>query len=408
MNYEAACALLEKYGQEHVLRYYEKLNDVQKEALLKDIDETDFSALRGLEIGKGAKRLGEITPADALSLKDIKKRRSTFLKGGEYALGTGKVAAVLLAGGQGTRLGFSGPKGTYNIGVNKTLSIFECQINNLKNTCEKVDCNLVHLFIMTSSINDAETRTFFEENDYFGYDKDKIHFFVQGEAPVVSFEGKIIMQEKYKIAVAPDGNGGWYNALIKAGYGKQIKKWGIEWFNIGGVDNVLQKLCDPLFIGATLESGTPCGAKVVKKVSPEEKVGVLCKEDGIATVIEYYDMPTQLKNRHDIKGELVYSEGVILNYLFSAEKLAAIAKKRIPYHLAAKKIPCIKGGRKFTPEEPNGYKLEMLAVDIVKMMGSCLGFEVEREKEFAPVKNAEGADSVETARALLVKNKISI
>jgi len=406
MNYEAACALLEKYGQEHVLRYYEKLSDVQKEKLLNDIDETDFSALRGLEVGKASKPLGEITPADALTLKDIKKRRSAFLKAGEYAIGTGKVAAVLLAGGQGTRLGYNGPKGTFNIGVNKQLSIFECQINNLKAMCGNLA--LVHLFIMTSSINDAATRAFFEENAYFGYDKEKVHFFVQGEAPVVSFDGKILMEEKYKIAVAPDGNGGWYNALIKAGYGKLIKKWGIEWFNIGGVDNVLQRLCDPLFVGATLESGLPCGAKVVKKVSPEEKVGVLCKENGIATVIEYYDMPTQLKNRHDVKGELVYSEGVILNYMFSAEKLAAIAKKRMPYHLAAKKIPCIKGGRKFTPEEPNGYKLEMLAVDIVKMMGSCLGFEVEREKEFAPVKNAEGVDSVETARALLIKNKVSI
>lgn len=405
MNFEAASALLEKYGQQHMLHYYEKLSDTQKETLLTAIENIDFSVFKTLNTAE-KKPLGEVTPIDALSLKEIKKQRSRYIQTGNAAIREGRVGVVLLAGGQGTRLGFDGPKGTFNIGVNRPLYIFECQINSIKASCAAAQA-LPHLFIMTGPQNDEITRKFFEEHDYFGYDEKLIHFFVQGVAPAINYDGKILMAEKYKPVLSPDGNGGWFKALNKA-YGKMLSKWGIEWLNLAGVDNVLQKICDPVFIGATISSGVNCGCKAVKKVSPEEKVGVICKEDGVPTVIEYYDMPQKLKIRHDIKGELIFCYGAILNYLFSVEVLKATAKSKLPYHLAEKKIPCLKGGKKFVPEAPNGYKIEQLAVDLVKLMGSCIAYEVEREHEFAPVKNATGVDSVESARALLAKNGVEL
>ncbi len=405
MNYEAASALLEKYGQQHVLHYYEKLSDAQKEKLLSSLDEIDFAAFKSVQAGK-EKSLGELTPADALSLKEIRKQHLLYAQTGIDAIKQGKVGVVLLAGGQGTRLGYDGPKGTFDIGVTKPLYIFERQINSIMEACAPAE-TLPHLFIMTAPQNDEETQKFLGEHSYFGYDETRIHFFVQGVAPAISYDGKILMAEKYRPVLAPDGNGGWFGALNKA-YGKKLGRWGIEWFNLVGVDNVLQKICDPVFIGATISSGAACGCKAVKKLSPDEKVGVVCKEDGVPTVVEYYDMPQKLKVRHDIKGELIFCYGAVLNYLFSVELLKANNRKKLPYHLAEKKIPCIKGGKKHVPEQPNGYKLEQLAVDIVKLMDSCIVFEVEREKEFAPVKNATGADSVETARELLTKNGVKL
>ncbi|MGN0804928.1 MAG: UTP--glucose-1-phosphate uridylyltransferase [Candidatus Coproplasma sp.] len=406
MNFDAAEALLEKYNQQHVLHYYSKLSDNQKETLLSTLEEIDFSAFKTVDINATYK-LGELSPADALSLKDVKKQNKRFTETGLSAIRGGKVCVVILAGGQGTRLGYDGPKGTFNIGVNRQLSIFECLINNLKEVVEKSGV-APYVFIMTSRLNDTATRKFFEDNAYFGYDPKKINFYLQGVAPAIDFEGKILMEEKYRPVLTPDGNGGWYAALVNAGFGKLLKKQGIEWVNVVSVDNVLQRICDPVFIGATISSGVSCGAKVVKKLSPEEKVGVLCKENGTPTVVEYFDMPQKYKVRHDTKGELVYCYGVTLNYLFNVDKLKDTLKGKLRYHLSAKKIPCIKGGKKFVPEEPNGYKLEQLATDMVSLSGSCVAVEIDREKEFAPVKNKSGADSVDTARALLIKNSVEI
>lgn len=405
MNYLEALALLEKHSQQHVLQYYDSLDADSRQKLLSEIEKIDFSVL-DYACKAENKPLGRLEPADALSIAQINADSKELYAAGVEQLKAGKVAVVMLAGGQGTRLGFGGPKGTYNIGVNRPLSIFACQFNNLSAACRKIG-KTVHVFVMTSSINDAQTRTFFEENGYFGYDKDKIHFFVQGEAPAISHDGKILMAEKCRPVFSPDGNGGWFAALIKAGYGKLLAENGIEWINVAGVDNVLQKLCDPLFVGALIKSGLACGAKVVKKAAPEEKVGVVCKEDGVATVVEYYDMPEEYKNmRKD--GELVFCYGAILNYLFKVDKLKEMSLEKLPYHLADKKVPCIVDGQTVNPDSPNAYKFERLAVDIVKMMGSCLAFEVEREREFAPVKNATGVDSVQSARALLIKNGIRI
>ncbi len=321
-------------------------------------------------------------------------------------LSENKVGAVLLAGGQGSRLGYSGPKGTFNMGLTKELSIFELQMNSIKKITE-ITGRHFPIFIMTSYTNNAETVKFFEERNYFGYPRDRIHFYIQDVAPTCNFDGKIYLDEKSRVSIAPNGNGGWYSSLINSGLGRVLDRNNIEWLNVYSVDNVLQKICDPAFIGATVIKQCRCGAKVVKKAGPDEKVGVLCSEDGKPTIIEYYEMPENLKNKTK-KGELVYRYGVTLNYLFNVHDLNLTLGGKLPYHLAEKAIAHMENGVRVIPDKPCGYKFETLVVDMVKLMGSCLAYEVEREVEFAPVKNATGNDSVETARELLKLNGIEL
>ena len=406
MNYTQAEELLAAHGQMQLLDYYDELTDEQRASLLSDIAKLDFSVLENLN-GDISKTLGKLSPADALSVEEMEKNRAEFERVGFEALRSGKVAAVLRAGGQGTSLGSSLPKGMFNVGVTRKLTIFEQQMNNIKEVTDRAGC-MFHLFVMTSDLNDKATRACFAENNYFGYDSSKIHFYEQKLAPTCSKEGKIYLDEKYKVSQSPNGNGGWYSSLIEGGYGPLLESEGIEWLNIYAVDNVLQRICDPVFIGATLKSGCACSSKVVSKVSPEERVGVLCKEDGKPSIVEYYEMPKELASLRDVDGRLTYRYGVILNYLFSVKTLNKIYKDKLPCHLAFKAIPHIEKGVKVIPTEPCGYKFETLAVDIVRLMGSCLAVEVVREKEFAPVKNKTGVDSVESARELLALNGVKL
>lgn len=404
MDYVRAKSYLEERGQEHLLKYYGELTDEERVQLLTDIENTNFAVLKKLD--KSPKKIGKITPVNAVTVQDIKRRRLQFESVGLNFLREGKVAAVLLAGGQGSRLGYDGPKGTYNIGLTRELSIFELQINSLFAVTEKAG-RYVHLFIMTSVQNYGVTVKFFKDNNFFGYPHDLIHFFVQDVAPTCDFDGKVFLDQKHRVSLAPNGNGGWYSSLINSGLARVMERENIEWLNVYAVDNVLQKMCDPAFIGATVLKQCRCGAKVVSKTNPEEKVGVICNEDGKPTVLEYFEIPEHLKTKTR-KGELVYRFGVTLNYLFNVSDLNLTLSGKLPYHLAEKAIAHIENGERITPSKPCGYKLETLVVDMVKLMGTCLAYEVERDKEFAPVKNLTGVDSVDTARELLIKNGIEL
>ena len=308
--------------------------------------------------------------------------------------------------GQGTRLGFDKAKGMYNIGVTRELYIFEQLIENLKKVTTKADA-WVPLYIMTSDKNDAQTREFFDEHDYFGYNKDFIKFFVQEMVPAVDFDGNVLMESEDSLAMSPNGNGGWFKSLVKAGLDKDLKDKGVEWLNVFAVDNVLQLIADPTFVGATIDSGCVSGAKVVRKVDPYERVGALCLEDNKPSIIEYYELTPEMAEATNENGSLLYGFGVILNYIFRVDKLFAIEKKNLPLHVVEKKVPYLdENGKLIKPESPNAYKFETLILDMIYMMDDCLSFEVDREKEFAPVKNATGVDSVESARALLEKNGV--
>ena len=351
---------------------------------------------------------GQFAPLGAMELPEINARKDEFKATGLEAIKNCKVGAILLAGGQGTRLGFDKAKGMYNVGVNKDLYIFEQLIRNLQKVTDEAGV-YVPLYIMTSDKNDAQTREFFAEHDYFGYDKDFVKFFVQEMVPAVDFDGNVLIEAEDSLAMSPNGNGGWFTSLVKAGLGEDMKEKGVEWLNVFAVDNVLQQIADPVFVGATIQSGCVSGAKVVRKCDPYERVGALCLEDGKPSIIEYYELTPEMAEATNEAGSLLYGFGVILNYLFSLDKLFEIAEKQMPLHIVEKKVPYIdENGVAVKPESPNAYKFETLIIDMIYMMDDCLSFEVEREKEFAPVKNATGVDSVESARELLQKNGIEI
>ena len=325
---------------------------------------------------------------------------------GTKAIQAGKVGAVLLAGGQGTRLGLDKPKGMLNVGVNKELYLFEQLIHNLMQVVDQTGA-WVPLFVMTSEKNNEDTVQFFKEKRFFGYNEEYVFFFVQQMAPSVNYEGKIYMEDKGRISTSPNGNGGWFISMANAGLLKNVKELGVEWLNVFSVDNVLQKIADPIFVGAVLKHQCVSGSKVVAKADPYEKVGVLCLEDGKPSIVEYYEMTEEMIHLRDKQGKLLYNYGVILNYLFSVEALEKIVNENLPTHIVEKKIPYMdETGNVVKPEKPNGYKFETLVLDMIHRMDNCLSFEVEREKEFAPIKNATGVDSLESARVLMKKNGI--
>lgn len=408
MTYEEALQKLSPAGQEHLLQYYDELDQQQKDSLLAQIESLDLSLLDLVKEGEGESRKGKLEPMGALTREEIMAKRDRYEKKGIEAVRACKVGAVLLAGGQGTRLGLDKPKGMLNVGIHKDRYLFEQLISNLMEVVRATDA-WVPLFIMTSEKNNEDTTAFFRQNDYFGYNKEYVSFFVQEMAPSVSYEGRIYMEGKGKLSTSPNGNGGWFSSMVKAGLLDKIHEMGVEWLNVFSVDNVLQKIADPVFVGATLDEGCVCGSKVVAKADPNEKVGVLCLEDGRPSIVEYYEMTEEMIRLRGEDGRLLYNYGVILNYLFEVDTLTKIMKENMPIHIVEKKIPYINEmAELIEPEEPNGYKFETLVLDMIHMMDNCLSFEVERRKEFAPIKNRTGVDSLESARELMKENGIEL
>lgn len=397
---------LEKYGQEHILKYYGELSGAEREALLAQIEAADMDILDACSHRKELAGRGVITPLAAMQLPEIQENREAFTAAGIEAIRAGRVGAVLLAGGMGTRLGSDSPKGVYDIGITRKLYIFECLIHNLMDVVRETDTWL-HLFVMTSEKNHEATVDFLAEHSFFGYKAEYVHFFQQKTAVAVDYNGKIYLEGKGRLATSPNGNGGWFVSLKDAGLLDMLHKEGITWLNVFAVDNVLQRIADPCFVGATIQRNCAAGAKVVRKVTPNEKVGAICLEDGRPSIVEYYDMTKELLEAKDADGEPAYNFGVILNYLFSVAELERVLELSLPLHLVEKKIPYLdESGMPVKPEAPNGYKFESLVLDMIHQMTSCLPYEVVREREFAPIKNLTGIDSVESARILLQQNGV--
>lgn len=406
MTLEEAKRKCEQAGQQHLLAYYDELTKENQENLLAQIERMDITLLDLLKKDTTEVEKGKLEPLGAVTLEEIQKEKDEYRKMGCEAIRAGKVGAVLLAGGQGTRLGLDKPKGMLNVGVHKELYLFEQLIHNIMDVVRETGV-WVPLFIMTSEKNNKDTVEFFKEKKFFGYNEEYVFFFVQQMAPSVSYDGKIYMEEKGRISTSPNGNGGWFISMVRAGLLDTVKKLGVEWLNVFSVDNVLQKIADPVFVGAVLKHGCVCGSKVVAKADPYEKVGVLCLEDGRPSIVEYYEMTEEMIHLRDKQGKLLYNYGVILNYLFSVATLEKIMNENLPTHIVEKKIPYMDAeGNQIKPDKPNGYKFETLVLDMIHMMDNCLSFEVEREKEFAPIKNATGVDSLESARELMKKNGI--
>ncbi len=407
MTYEEARAKMLAIGQEHVFKYYDELSDEGKAALIQQVAETDFSVLGKIDKGASDKR-GTFSPLAAMQRSEIEAREKELHDAGVKAIKAGKTAALLLAGGMGTRLGSDNPKGMYDIGLTKPVYIFERIISNLLDVVKETD-TWIRLFIMTSEKNHDATVKFLKEKNFVGYREDRIVFFKQDMAPACDFNGKLYMEGKDRISTSPNGNAGWYSSMVRAGLDKILTDEGIEWIDIFAVDNVLQRICDPCFVGATVLADVSVGAKVVRKAAPDEAVGVICLEDGRPSIVEYYELSEEMMTAKDANGDPAYNYGVILNYLFRTSELASVTDDKMPLHVVKKKIPYIdENGDPVKPTSPNGFKFEQLVLDMIHQLSTCLPYEVIREHEFAPIKNPTGIDSVESARELLKKNGVEL
>ena len=399
--------LLKKYNQEHLLNGYENLDENKKKMLLDQIFSIDFELINSLyentkkELNSSADKIEPMEYLDKYKLNDKYKY---YEKLGKDAIKQGKLAAVTMAGGQGTRLGHNGPKGTYDIGLDSHKSLFELLADALKEEGKKYDV-VIPWFIMTSRENNKETVEFFEKNKFFGYRKDKdIFFFIQGELPMVDTEGKILIGEDGLIKQAADGHGGIYESLVKNGMTQKMRQLGVEWIFIGGVDNCLVKMVDPILMGLAIQKHVTAAGKSVVKANPQEKVGVFCKKNGRPSVVEYTEIPKEMAEAKNENGELVYGESHILCNLFNIDAVERMGSKPLPYHSAFKKATYIdKDGNKVVPDGPNAYKFEAFLFDAFGELDDMAILRVKREEEFAPVKNASGVDSPETARELYRK-----
>ena len=404
---ESIMKTLKKYSQEHLLNGFDKLEESKQKELLDQIETTDFELINSLynHTREDVKiPESQIAPIEYLDKDKLNGYYRSFQETGEKAIREGKLAAVTMAGGQGTRLGHSGPKGTFDIGLESHKSLFELLSDSLKEQGKKYDV-IIPWFIMTSKENNADTIEFFAKHRYFGREKDKnIFFFEQGELPMVDTEGKILIGEDGLIKEAADGHGGIYEALVKNGMTKKMRELGVEWIFIGGVDNCLVKMVDPILMGIAIQKQVTAAGKSVVKANPQEKVGVFCKKNGRPSVVEYTEIPEDMAKATDERGELIYGESHILCNLFNIDAVERMGSKPLPYHTAFKKATYIdKNGNKVVPDGPNAYKFEAFLFDAFGELDDMAILRVKREEEFAPVKNASGVDSPETARELYRK-----
>ncbi len=402
-------AVLKKYGQEHLLNNFENLDEAHKKELLKEIKGINFELVTSLyDSTKKEKKntKDEITPIDYLDKFKLGDKYKYYENIGKKAIKEGELAVVTMAGGQGTRLGHNGPKGTYDIGLDSHKSLFELLSDGIKEEAKKYGVT-IPWFIMTSRENNKATIEFFEKHKYFGYQKDKnIFFFIQGELPMMDTEGKILIGEDGLIKLAADGHGGIYESLVKTGMTKKMKELGVKWVFIGGVDNCLVKMVDPVLMGVAIDQQVTVACKSVVKANPQEKVGVFCKRNGKPNVIEYTEITEDMAEARDKDGELLYGESHILCNLFSVDAVERMGANPLPYHVAFKKAKYIdKDGNLVEPDSPNAYKFEAFLFDAFGEVDEMAVLRVKREEEFAPVKNADiaGIDCPKTARELYKK-----
>lgn len=400
-NIEDVRKILEKHNQEHLLMYWESLNLKERQQLVQDIETIDFELMNSLKnIGEKSDGVDVIKPVSANKYEDYTYDEQQRLKQrGQNIIKNGKYAVITMAGGQGTRLGHSGPKGTFKLKLyDRERYIFEIFIENFKKVYDKYGVYL-NWYIMTSKDNNNDTIGFFENNNYFGYPKDKVKFFMQGELPITDVDGNLLLENTHKVLKAADGNGGIFNAVAKIL--PDIKAQGIKWLLVTGIDNILVNVADEFYIGLVDSENKLNGVKSIAKNSPEEKVGVFCKRNGKPSVIEYSEMDEQMKYDKDETGELKYVESNIVNHLLNIELLEKIQNEKLPIHKAIKKMQYIdKNGIVQNPENPCLVKYEAFIFDYFNKVDDVTILRVQREKEFAPVKNKEGHDSPDTATKL--------
>lgn len=400
---EATIDFLNKYNQEDLVNLMtKKFSEEQNKNIINQVENIDFDKVRNLYenannipvIDQSKIEHIKYTDINTLSEEDFAKYKEI----GANVIKSNKYAVVTMAGGQGTRLGHKGPKGTFKINtVNGEKYLFEIIVESLQKANQKYGV-VIPWYIMTSDDNNEQTIAFFEENNFFGYNKEKIKFFKQGNAPMIRTDGNVVIDENKKIKMASDGNGSIYKSLKRANMIDNMKEKGIEWIFVGGVDNILLKIVDPILTGLTISENNLISSKSIVKRNAKERAGVFCKLDGVPKVIEYTEIPERMAEMKDENDQWVFGEINILSHLFNIEAIEKLAEVDLPYHTAYKKSNYIDGnGNVVEAKEPNAYKFESFIFDGFSFFDDMSILRVTRENEFAPIKNAEGSDSPETA-----------
>ncbi|XP_036983709.2 UDP-N-acetylhexosamine pyrophosphorylase-like protein 1 isoform X2 [Artibeus jamaicensis] len=420
-------ARLQRVGQEHLLRFWAELEPGPRASLLAELESLEPQALREhcqraaaacahppgppLDLATRLRplpreRVGSVSRSDA-------ERRRLWEEEGFRQIALNKVAVLLLAGGQGTRLGVTYPKGMYQVGLPSQKTLYQLQAERIRRVQQLagerhgVRCT-VPWYVMTSEFTLGPTAEFLKRHDFFCLDPDNVVLFEQRMLPVVTFDGKAILEQKDKVAMAPDGNGGLYCALADHRILEDMERRGVEFVHVYCVDNILVRLADPIFIGFCVLQGADCGAKVVEKAYPEEPVGVVCQVDGVPQVVEYSEISPETASLRGPDGGLLYNAGNICNHFFTRSFLEEVTRKFEPLlkpHVAVKKVPYVdEEGNLVKPPKPNGIKMEKFVFDVFQFAEHFVAFEVPRDEEFSPLKNADPADrdTPTTARQALL------
>ena len=411
MNTDQLISTYRNAGQGQVFAFWESLDAAARAELAAQAAEVDLAEVERLnrtlvfKAAGGGANLDGLAPAPCIMLPehggDAAQWAAATARGAD-ALRAGRVAAFTVAGGQGTRLGYDGPKGTFAVTPLKAKTLFQVFAEKIKATGLRYGRPL-HWFIMTSHANHAQTESFFVENKFFGLDKGRVHFFRQGRMPAVSYDGKILLESKGSLALSPDGHGGSLRALHRSGALDLMKSEGVDTLSYFQVDNPLVRCVDPAFIGFHLGAGSEMSSKMVPKAYPEEKVGHFCLQDGKIVVVEYSDMPLCMQRETNADGSLRYGAGSIAIHVIDREfarRMAAGGEDvALPFHRADKKIVTVDAaGNAVKPGAANGVKFEMFVFDAIPFARNSIVIETARADDFSPVKNAEGLDSPKTCR----------
>ena len=413
-NFESIQGELVRCGQAHLLAFWGDLSPSERQQLLGQIGDLDLARIPGWvetlvkNPEEGPVSLQDFEPAQSYSphprTEPERDKYTQAVQLGQDLIAAGKVGAFVVAGGQGTRLGFDGPKGDYPISPVRNKTLFQVFAETIAAVSQRYEA-ICPWYIMTSPMNHTATVEIFEKSDFYGLDRENVRIFQQGTLPNFGFDGKILLADKASIARSPDGHGGAIGALNHSGAVADMKKRGVEYLSYWQVDNPLVKLFDPLFIGLHALDGAQMSSKAVIKNAPKEKVGNFCLADGKVTVIEYSDLPDELAEKRNADGSLLFHLGSIAIHIISTRFVEELGAEggSLPLHRAVKKIPHIdRQGHPVEPTEPNGVKLESFIFDALPLADEAVILEIVRHEQFAPTKNATGIDSAESCRAMMV------
>jgi len=403
---------LRRHGQQHLIQFFDRLSADEQDVLLNEIDSLDLSLIgdlvaRYVRTTERIKLPETIEPAPYYRRTPPPEQQEKYqraLQRGRQLISQGKVAAFTVAGGQGTRLNFDGPKGNVAATPVRQKSLFQLFAEGVRATQRRYGCT-IFWYIMTSQANHLDTVESFQQNNYFGLDPDQVRHFRQGMMPAFDFEGKILLSAPGRLALSPDGHGGSLRALYKSGALTDMAQRGVEYISYFQIDNPLVYTIDPLFIGLHALDGAEMSSKAVLKAEPLEKVGNFTLADGKITVIEYSDLPEELALRKHENGGLVFELGSIAIHIISRAFVERLNGRgfSLPWHRAVKRIGCIDPqGRAIEPAEPNGIKLETFVFDALPLAAKSIILEIDRSEQFAPIKNATGVDSLESSHQLQI------